>query len=294
MFDRNSYKEGDYLKLFYLCSKSNPIRVINGEGKVACSYILKNHLEELINPVSIKVDNYAMNLYCGLQKEFRKIDLITDKISVINLKKNFYESSYISCFDFHPKKSFYLSGSYSGKIYLIDKNSDVPWYMISNRHFRGVKSVKFLNTDNNENLFLSAGRSETELLLWDIRNMTEPAKIFYRNNMTFQNLNFMTDNEDKFLFTSNNDGTILIYDILSNEIVSYFYGNEYGTPVNSVGLFMKKEDNNKNYLITSFGTRQFCSENEEEITEDNLILDTNRNNKLSGFRIFEINNLYNF
>ncbi len=67
MYEKNEYVENDYLKLFFTCSKDNPVRIYNREGKLFDTYIVKNHLVELINPISLKIDQYVCFIYIGYE-----------------------------------------------------------------------------------------------------------------------------------------------------------------------------------------------------------------------------------
>jgi hypothetical protein len=59
LYETNSHKEGDYYKNFYICSKDNPVRVLDCNGKSTQTYIIKNHLEEVISPITIKLDTFV-------------------------------------------------------------------------------------------------------------------------------------------------------------------------------------------------------------------------------------------
>jgi hypothetical protein len=59
LYDKNIYKEEDYLKLFFICSKDNPVRILDKNGKSSQTYLIKNHLDEVINPTSIKIDQFV-------------------------------------------------------------------------------------------------------------------------------------------------------------------------------------------------------------------------------------------
>jgi hypothetical protein len=47
------------MKRIFVCSKDNPIHVFDFNGNVVKTFKLTNHLEELINPICLKIDEYV-------------------------------------------------------------------------------------------------------------------------------------------------------------------------------------------------------------------------------------------
>jgi WD40 repeat protein len=233
------------MKLVYTCSKDNPVRVYNSTGDIIDSYIFKNHLEEITNPISLRVDEYRMNLLCGFNNYYSKIDLVTDRVT-----KYSNVTGLVSCTDFNHLTNYYILGTYSKSIYLIDHKTDKPFKVI-NRHIGGINSLILIN----DNSFISAARKDNEVLLWDNRRLDEPVYIFYRDNPTNQKINICTK-ENKLLFLSNYDGSIMIYDLKRFELVSYFYTNEYKETVSSM-------DYSNGKLLTSTGRRHFPNDEED-------------------------------
>ena len=64
LYDFNEFKQGDYLKYIFICSKDNPIRILDGnnKGKILKNYVIRNQVEEIINPVCLKL-NEAVNKF---------------------------------------------------------------------------------------------------------------------------------------------------------------------------------------------------------------------------------------
>ena len=262
------------MKLFYLCIKDNPIRVYNETSKLITSYSFKNNLEETISPICLKVDQYGMNLFCGGNKFFFKIDLNTDKISqLLRLRDNSNneDKTVISCFDFNYKLNFYLCGTYSKNIYLLDHKANKPIEIINNNsHTGGINCLKFLNRESNNIYFLSGARKDDKILLWDIRNTTVPVLEYYRKNQTNQKLKFEIDSDDKYLFVPNCDGTALVYSLNANEtkVISYFYASESADVLSSIDYHSDMK-----LMMTTTGTRQFnidMTNQEQTIGNDKL------------------------
>ncbi len=64
LYDYNIYKSGDYLKNIIICSKDNPIRIININGKknIVKTYVIRNQVEEIVNPVCLKINQFVIKL----------------------------------------------------------------------------------------------------------------------------------------------------------------------------------------------------------------------------------------
>ena len=269
MWDSNDYykdkgKNELYLKYFYICSKDNPVHTIDSEGKFCYSYISRNHVDEIINPISIKIDQYGLKLFCGFSKYFTIFDLVNDKqiakIEPIQEENYTKDPSKISCFDFNHRNNFYLVGSYSGKIYLIDYLTNRTIFTISEKHKKGVNNLKFFNKSENSLNFISGGRFDNEIFIWDSRNLSSPVYSLFRENQTHQKLNFVIDEGDNYIYVANNDGSILVYDLKNLSSVSYFYTNENMTNMREA-VSCVDFDSNKNLLVTASGARQFENKN---------------------------------
>ena len=249
LYETNDYT-GEYMRLVYTCSKDNPVRIYNKTGDIVDSYVFKNHLEEITNPISVRIDEYRMNLVCGFNSYYSKIDLVTDRIS-----KHGPVNGLVSCIDFNPLGDYYVLGTYNKDICLIDHKTDKPFKVIS-KHKGGINSLIFLNSIN----FVSGGRKDNEVLLWDSRMLDEPLYTFYRDNPTNQKINICSK-EDRLLFLSNYDGSVMIYDLKTFELISYFYTNEYKETVSSM-------DYREGRLLTSTGRRHFPNTGEDSETDE--------------------------
>ena len=50
------------MKKIFVCSKDNPIHIFDFQGKILRTFKLTNHVEELINPICMKIDEYVNNI----------------------------------------------------------------------------------------------------------------------------------------------------------------------------------------------------------------------------------------
>lgn len=53
------------MKNIIICSKENPIRILNGKTRndILKTYIIRNQVEEIINPVCLKIDQTVILLF---------------------------------------------------------------------------------------------------------------------------------------------------------------------------------------------------------------------------------------
>ena len=139
-----------------------------------------------------------MSLYCGFDNFYAKVDLATDHIDKFQLNE------LISCFSFNHKINYYLVGTYSKNIFIMDNKFNKPINVLK-YHCGGINTLLYLN----ENNFVSGARADDEVLMWDIRNLKVPSHSFYRNNPTHQKIN-ITSCKDRILFCGNHVIYIII------------------------------------------------------------------------------------
>lgn len=241
--------------LLFICSKDNSIRSLKlSDGTVDESYVIKNHLDNIINPIFISIDQYGLNLYCG-GAFIKKIDLITNKQINIQIPSK----QMASCSSFHYLNSAYLIGSYDKKILLYDYNSDkcIEEYSQS----CSVNQIEFSKRDSN--YFYVGYRYSNSMKLFDIRMMNQYICEWYRDTKTSQRINFCLDEEEKYLFSGGVEGYCLGYDLFNGKCLCHFVVDEGSECVNNV-------DYCDSILLTTTGQRHF-----------DINTDTNDNNNWS-------------
>jgi WD40 repeat protein len=142
-----------------------------------------------------------MDLYSGCLNYFLITDLVTDKTTKYNLPN----AGLISAFAFHPTTDFYLLGTYNRTTHIMDYRSNKPEISL-NRQSGGINNLLFHSSGIH---FISAGRKDNEVLLWDSRQLDEPVYSFYRNNPTNQRI--IVSLADNNLFCGNH--VSVCYDI---------------------------------------------------------------------------------
>ena len=82
-----------------------------------------------------------LDLFCGLYKSFIKIDLISEKIQKFDLKQDQKdEKSWVSCFSHNIKNDFFLLGTYTKKIFLMDRKNNTCFDTIE-YHQGGINNL---------------------------------------------------------------------------------------------------------------------------------------------------------
>lgn len=263
--------------LLFICSKDNPIRSIklsNGSGYE--SYIIKNHLDNIINPIFVSVDDYGLNLYCG-GAFIKKIDLITNKQLSITLP---YKQM-ASCYSFNFMNSAYLIGSYDKTILIYDYKSDT--FIEEYKQSCSVNQIVFSMRD--ANYFYVGYRNSNSMKLFDMRMMDQYICEWYRDTKTSQKINFCFDKEEKYLFTGGVNGNCLGYDLINGTCLCQFIVDEGNECVNSVDYL-------NGLLLTTTGQRHFdVTQNNNKLSasssdNDDDIITTPQN---SQFKLWKLN-----
>jgi WD40 repeat protein len=159
-----------------------------------------------------------MKLYTGGNKFLAIIDLNENFINKFQLKNNKgkNERTVYSAIEINNKNSnssFYIVGTYSSQIYLIDKRDNIHFEVLFG-HQNGINKIKFLKDEIH---FLSGSRKENYVNLWDIRNTRAPIKSFYRSGNTNQKLEFDLNANEENLFIANDVLFCLLIFIINNK-----------------------------------------------------------------------------
>ena len=185
-----------------ICSKDNPIRILNDKLLIIKSFPIENKQKEsYLSSIFIKYEPFGLNIYTG-KNYLTKIDLIKQKeIYTIN-NKNY---NYLSCFDFNIKYSCYFLGSYYNKLFLCDYKTDKIIYTYKQE--KPINQIKILNTK--EYKIIVGYRNSEYICLYDIRKMDKYIQKLNRNGMTTKKINFIMDNEEKNLYSGTKNGKLM-------------------------------------------------------------------------------------
>ena len=243
--------EKNYKALIFECSHLNPIRLFDTNLNLKKSFFIGDITKEKIyDPIFVKVEPYSLNVFTG-GNFFSKIDLITNKIIYPKQNKNY---NLLNCFDYYLENSFYLLGSYNKNLLFCDFKTD----QIENKiklNFP-INQIQLIN----KNQFLIGYRNNSQISLFDIRNLNKEIINFERIYFTQQKINFSIDLNNNILYSGDMNGKITLYN-LSN----YKKNNELNFMDNISSIDILDD-----YLLFSTGKRNFeieLNNNEEKFND---------------------------
>ena len=277
----NKFREQDYIydhdiihnntekPLICLCSKDNPIRILNYDLSIVKSFSLENKIKEkFLFSTFIKYEEFGINIYTG--KNFlSKIDLIKQKEIFTKFNKNY---NYLSSFDFNPKYSCYFIGSYSNNLLMSDYKTDKIIDIFQQE--KPVNQIKLLNSKMYQ--MLIGYRNSDYICLFDIRKMNKYVNKLERNALTTKKINFILDKDENEIYCGNLDGNIIKYSLNNgiNNNESYennFIKEEINYGINNYITSNDLENKYKLLLITygkKYNTIINSSENYSDIEEN--------------------------
>ena len=278
----NEFREQDYIydyDIIYnnaekpficLCSKDNPIRILNNDLSIVKSFSLENKIKEkFLSSTFIKYEEFGINIFTG--KNFlSKIDLIKQKEIFTKYNKNY---NYLSCFDFNPKYSCYFIGSYSNNLLICDYKTDKIIDIF--QQDKPVNEIKLLKSRMYQ--ILIGYRNSDYICLFDIRKMNGYVNKLERNALTTKKINFILDKDENEIYCGSLEGNIIKYtfnnDINNND--SYennFKKEEINYGINNYITSIDLENKYK-LLIITYGKKhntiinssENCSDNEDNV-----------------------------
>ena len=298
---KNEFNENNYIydygiidngnienQYIFLCSKDNPIRILNNELSIVKSFTLENKMKEkFLSPIFIKYDKYGINIFTG-NNFLSKIDLIKQKELFIKFNKNY---NYLSCFDFNPRYSCYFIGSYSQNLLISDYKTDkiIEIY----KHELPINEINILNTRNYQ--ILIGYRNSDYMCLYDIRKMNKFINKLERNALTTKKINFILDKDENDIYCGNLNGNIIRYSF-ENEIEDNinvinqdkFSKEEINLGINNSISSLDLEDNKKLLMVTYGNRNNLIINSLDNIDEMDENLIKNKDNGEFGFNIYQL------
>jgi hypothetical protein len=200
-----------------LCSKDNPIRILNNDLYIVKCFSLENKKnEKYFSSTFIKFEEFGMNIFTG--KNFlSKIDLISEKEIFIKLDKNY---NYLSCFDYNINYSCYFLGSYNQNILICDYKTDKIVEICKQKN--PINEIKLLNTKSYQ--MLVGYRNSDYFCLFDIRKMNQHINKFERNALSTKKINFVLDKNEYNIYSGDLNGNIIRYSF--NRDINFSYVKE--------------------------------------------------------------------
>ena len=237
----NEYESNKYL---CLCSKDNPIRILDDKLSLIKSFTLENKQKEsYLSSIFIKYEPFGLNIYTG-KNHLSKIDLIKQKEVFTIYNKNY---NYLSSFDFNLKYSCYFLGSYNNRLILGDYKTDK---IIGNyKQEKSINQIKILN--NKEYKILIGYRNSNFICLFDIRKMDSYLNKLERSSKGTKKINFVLDENENNLYSGTDNGKLIRYNFEKfekKEMNIYENNNLLNKNLNeTIGSFNKNVDNNETY-----------------------------------------------
>ena len=236
-----------------LCSKDNPIRILDNELSLVKSFSLENKQKDaFLSSTFIKYEQFGLNIYTG--KNFLcKLDLVKQKEMFIEYNKKYNN---LSCFDFNIKYSCYFLGSFSNNLLMCDYKTDK--IIEEFKQNKSVNQIKLL--DNNNYNIIVGYRNSDYIYIFDIRKMNNYLYKLERDALTTKKINFVLDNKENNLYSGTVNGKLIKHNI------SGFFQKE-----NNIG---KDYSNKFNKEVFDFGITN-CISSIDFNNDLNLILITN-------------------
>lgn len=171
-------------------------------GQLRCSYRSYNAVDEVESALSVIFSPDGQNIVAGYKKYLNifQTDVPGRDYYSIPIK------SPASSLAFSLANSLIAVGSWSSTISLIDTRDPNPdsFYHL-NGHRGGVTYLRFLEA---RNMLLSGGRKDNSLLLWDLRNPSNPLGAFTRTVDTNQRIYFDISYDLKWIVSGDTTGVI--------------------------------------------------------------------------------------
>lgn len=173
-------------------------------GDLRCSYRGYNAVDEVESALSVTFSNDGSEVIGGYKKNLKvfKTDVPGRKYNEISITS---PASSLAC---NAVDSVIAVGSWSATITLLDlretKYGDICQM---NQHRGGVTYLRFLA---GRNLLISGARKDNQLLVWDLRNVTEPVITgqFTRVVNTNQRIYFDVSSDQNWLTSGDTSGII--------------------------------------------------------------------------------------
>ncbi|CRK98798.1 CLUMA_CG011917, isoform A [Clunio marinus] len=256
---------------FWISSAQNePIKMFDAfNGSFRCSYRAYDYADELEAALSLCFSPDGTCIYGGYKKSIkvfttsvpgRDYDTINTKQPISCLAMNYYESNVLA------------AGSWNKTISLIDTR-DYLTIDTLHGHKGGVTYLKY--SSNGENL-ISGSRKDSNLLLWDMRNLSLPLYKFMRKVENNQKVYFDISTGGTWLASGDTRGIVHIWNL--RDLNDDGFPKEIQFPLHQDSCSGVNIHPYLPILATSSGQFKFNNDGEEnefdeqEIIENSLVL----------------------
>eukprot|EP00002_Diphylleia_rotans_P011254 TRINITY_DN2228_c0_g1_i11.p1 TRINITY_DN2228_c0_g1~~TRINITY_DN2228_c0_g1_i11.p1 ORF type:complete len:271 (-),score=47.90 TRINITY_DN2228_c0_g1_i11:1114-1926(-) len=184
-------------------------------------------MDELASAICVSFNHDGSKIYCGFDKMIRVFDTNRPGRDHTNIpttqhtgkrRQHIGQKGAISCLAFSPDNSkLFAAGSYSKTIGLYSEDQrNLVWMETASEG--GVSQVQF---SYDGTYLYSAGRKDSKILCWDIRNTGDIVYTMDRVAPTNQHIHFEIDSSGTQLVAASQDGIVRVYDLLrSGELIA--------------------------------------------------------------------------
>ncbi|XP_053694601.1 telomerase Cajal body protein 1 homolog [Sabethes cyaneus] len=198
-------------------------------GKLRCSYKGYNAVDEVEAALSITWSLDGGFIFGGYKKSIKMFDVKTPGREISSFPTKVTASCMTMC---SPLPNLLIFGSWSRSITALATNSNQTTIPVGNNsrecsHNAGVTWLRFIPRTN---LFVSGGRKDPKLLVWDIRRLDRPYHVLQRTCDTNQRVYFDSSPYGEWVVTGNTDGVVRAWNLMDVETERKTY-RQYNFPL---------------------------------------------------------------
>ena len=191
---------------FISTCKDRPVQLWSAlAGQVRCSYVARNHMDELETSTIVGFNLQGNRIYAGSKSAIRVFDVDTPGSSCSERR----HKGMVSALAFNPDYSgAYAAGTYAKSITIYVEDVELPALELSALDF-DVTCLKW--SSDGVNLW-AGGRNHDDIVCWDLRHTRAEVGRIKRKLSSSQKMAFDLDPWSSHVVTGSQDGKILFYD----------------------------------------------------------------------------------
>ena len=183
-------------------------------GKLLCSYVAKNHLDELVSAYSVQFSKCGAKICAGYKKFVRLFEVeYPGRSTEVSTWKQ-YQAGIVSAVDFGGENLLAV-GTYCNSVALYDLRSREMTHNPVVGHSGGITQLR-ISFDGT--LLYSGARKDNVIHCRDLRQFEEVLYEFPRVCATNQRMHFDLPYEEDFLATGNTDGSCYVWNLRDRQV----------------------------------------------------------------------------